>query len=198
MHGTRLTRTALAIIPLITIGLASCTSPETQAAPRLPKNFCWGAFDKAAVQKILPSGNSIEVEKTGPFDLYSGRESITCSVYVDGNTSFQATANRTPFKASVEDHIRAKDRPDSISVPSEDGAAYEGWAWSKGGASHFTCEQSERSSDQEPYEVDGGAYILLGVSAKRLPKEAAGRKFMTSILREYTQFAVQALNCKRP
>ncbi|MFE7116769.1 hypothetical protein ACFU99_15275 [Streptomyces sp. NPDC057654] len=175
------------------VALTGCSNDGHKAASfEIPDTACWGAFSGNEIEKIAPEGKKASSDITNSFDLYNGKESAICSVYVDGNTAFLASANRYPVENPAELRSLIKDRPHLSSIPVRD----RGWVWDTGSATTFTCERPVSHASKDPQHPNSEKYIVLELSAFSSPDKELTRRTLEKMMVNFRDFAAKKLLCK--
>ncbi|MFD9822584.1 hypothetical protein [Streptomyces violascens] len=155
----------------------------------MPKNICWGVFASGAVAPLLPNGDAAALENDRPFDVFRGSEQSTyCTLRIDGNSRFVAWAElRRSGKGTDWNHSA---RVFGTHIEAGD----EGFVWDQTAASVFLCERPDlpRNVMLPP----SAKYIALELTADRSPKTQQTRDVLTTLMKQYVQFAKQKLKCR--
>ncbi|WP_438293613.1 hypothetical protein [Streptomyces sp. HUAS TT7] len=155
----------------------------------MPKNICWGVFASGSVAPLLPNGGSAALENDRPFDVFRGNEQTTyCTVRIDGNSRFVAWAE-----------LRRSGKGTIWSLPARNfgthiDAGDEAFVWDGAAASVFLCERPDlpRNLVLPP----SAKYIELELTADRSPKTQQTRDVLTTLMKQYVQFAKRELKCR--
>ncbi len=179
--------TAVASTAAVAAGLlAGCAAGEEKAAPQLPERVCWGggAFAGSDVAPLLPPGDTVEFspDSGDPFALTKELDSATCTLYIDGNTKFQAVATRRNFAESIDWSSWDSAHPKPLDV------GEKGIIWDTGAAASFTCEPAKDANTP-------GKYIELRITANDTPDPAALQAALPQLMKEFQDFAQARLQC---
>ncbi|MEU2127521.1 hypothetical protein [Streptomyces sp. NPDC018352] len=172
---------AVASVFVVLAGLlAGCSSEERKAVPKLPERICWGAFASSDVSPVLPTGERATFS-SWPFVLTEDHDSVSCILYIDGNTKFSASVSLEAFEG-VDWSSWEKANPKPIDV------GEKGIFWGTGASAYFTCEPSKGPNSP-------GKYIDLYVSAGDAPDESKLPKVLPKLLRQFVAFVQRELKC---
>ncbi|MFI9118003.1 hypothetical protein ACIGW0_01120 [Streptomyces bikiniensis] len=183
----RFTRTAAVVsTAVVTAGLlAGCATEEKKTVPKLPERICWnGAFAGSDVSPLLPPGDKAEFARLSGrhFTLTDENDSAICTLYIDGNTKFQAIANLEKFEESIEWSSWDPARPKPLDV------GEKGIIWNTGAASYFTCEPAKNRNSP-------GRYIELMIIAHYPPDKSKLQATMPALMKEFMAYAQRELKC---
>ncbi|MGA5216892.1 hypothetical protein ACPCAE_12575 [Streptomyces cinereoruber] len=187
MNMRRFPRTAKAVsTAVVTAGLlASCAAGEEKTVPRLPERICWnGAFTGSDVSPLLPPGEEAKFSRLAGrhFVLTKELDSAICTLYIDGNTKFQARATRRGFAESIEWSSWNRADPKPLDV------GEEGNIWDTGAASYFTCEPAKNPNSP-------GRYIELMITANYAPDKSKLQATLPALMKEFMAYAQRELKC---
>ncbi|MEV0281539.1 hypothetical protein AB0I22_34855 [Streptomyces sp. NPDC050610] len=177
---------------LATAVLQGCTSGHKDSSLKFPDSVCWGAFNGADINNLVPDGKKVSSDTTNNFDLYSGKESTICSVYIDGRTRFLASAHRYPVKNSVEQQNLVENKPNISTIEVGD----KGWVWDTGAASTFACNRPDSRSATDPQHPNSEKYVILRIDTYPPAGKKSSHQLLEKILRGYTDFALEKLLCR--
>jgi hypothetical protein len=181
MRKTGKTFTA-ALAPLMLIAsLTSCSKGETEAVPKLPEQICWNVFPGKDISPFLPTGKSVTIDND-PFVLNESLDEPICSLYIDGNTQFQALARYQDFESGIDWSSFDPAKPERIDV------GKKGIMWDDGAAAYIVCEPPK--SDATP-----GKYIDLHIYTFGKPGDRTARKALPTLMKQFVTFAQHELNC---
>ncbi|MGW4998376.1 hypothetical protein ACWEP8_11925 [Streptomyces hydrogenans] len=184
----RLSRAAVAVSTAMVTAclLASCTASEGKAVPKLPERICWGggAFAGSDVAPLLPSGDKAEFspQSGDAFALTKELDSVTCTLYIDGNTRFQAIATRRNFAESIE--WSSWDAADPKPLDLGD----KGIIYDTGVHTYFTCEPAK--NPRSP-----GKYIELRIHADHAPDKSKLQAALPALMEDFMAYAQRELKC---
>ncbi|GGR32226.1 hypothetical protein [Streptomyces roseolus] len=184
---SRFTRTAAAVsTAVVTAGLlAGCAAGEEKAVPELPKRICWGgAFAGSDVTPLLPPGDKAEFSPLAgrSFVLNGDVDSAICTLYVDGNTKFQASADLEKFEESIEWSSWDSADPKPLDV------GEKGIIFDRGALAYFTCEPAKNPNSP-------GKYIELEITADDAPDKSKLQAALPALMKEFMAFAQRELKC---
>lgn len=177
---------------LVLVGCA-----DGDSVPRLPKNICWqGAFAGASVAPLLPKGDKAQVRMPDDpaFDAFEHRTSTYCSVFVDGGRvhgreSFLAWAQlRRSGKGTGWNHWGP---PSASRIPVGD----EGFVWETGASAVILCERPDLPRGARFRLHEDQKYVELALVAEDAPDAPKTRDTLTTLLKQYVQFAKRELKC---
>lgn len=180
-RSTAVVSTAVAVAGL----LAGCATAEEKAVPKLPERICWGgAFAGDDVTPLLPPGDKAEFSPLAgrAFILTGDIDSAVCTLYIDGNTKFQAVANFEEFEKSIEWSSWDSADPKPLDV-GDKGIIYD-----TGANAYFTCEPAKNPSST-------GKYIELRIHADYAPDRSRLQAALPALMKEFLVFAQRELKC---
>ncbi|MFH8984502.1 hypothetical protein [Streptomyces varsoviensis] len=177
---------------LAAASLQGCTSEHKASSLKFPDSVCWDAFNGADVKKLVPDGKKFSSDTTNNFDLYNGKESTICSIYIDGRTRFLASAHRYPVKNSVEQRNLVENKPNIAAIKVGD----KGWVWDTGAASTFACNRSDSHPATDPQHPNSEKYVILRIDTYPPAGKKSSHQLLEKTLRHYTDFAVKKLLCR--
>lgn len=183
----RFTRTAAAVsTAVVTAGLlAGCATGEEKAVPKLPERICWnGAFASSDVSPLLPPGDEAKFSRLAGrhFVLTKELDSAICTLYIDGNTKFQASATRRNFEESIEWSSWDRTNPKPLDL------GEKGIIWGTGAASYFICEPAKNRNTP-------GRYIELMITANYAPDKSKLQAALPALMKEFMAYAQRELKC---
>ncbi|MFE0704608.1 hypothetical protein [Streptomyces sp. NPDC058872] len=185
-HGMtrRRTRTVpVGVLALTVVALlGGCSSPPQSHRPEVPARVCWGAFTDSEVEPLLHDGETARPQTRLPFDLYGGKASVTCLVYVDGNNPFTAAARREPGGFDLDWSTWEKAGGRSIDVG--EGGLVWGSSGAVGTVTYFYCRKPD-SRDKIELRLDGDS---------RGDAPAAQRRLI-GLTEKFMSFAQKELGC---
>lgn len=161
--------------------LTSCSEGETRAVPELPAKICWGAFTGKEISPLLPTGEEATFD-TDLFTLTESMDTAICSLYIDGNIQFQATADRRNFETEIEWSSYEKGETDPIDV------GKRAIVWPGGAISYIACEPSKSPSVP-------GNYIELSINTFDTPDDKQARSAAPELLKQFVEFTQRELKC---
>jgi hypothetical protein len=169
--------------------LAACSHGGSEKeVPKLPHRICWGAFPGDEVRTLLKPGSRLSIDTKRPFDLYSGKVTTSCIVYIDGNTGFLATASRLDSYMSWK--LRRENYDSRMHV------GQEGMLSDTGTASYFTCDRPA-NLPKDRWHPNSERYIILEIDIWNSPGDPNNhRKVLTSLMKKFVPFAQQKLRCQ--
>ncbi|MFF6790103.1 hypothetical protein ACFY9C_13575 [Streptomyces filamentosus] len=184
---SRFTRTAAAVsTAAVAAGLlVGCAAGEEKSVPELPERICWGgAFAGSDVTPLLPPGKKAEFSPLAgrPFILTGDVDSAVCTLYVDGNTKFQASAEFEEFEESIEWSSWDSADPKPLDV------GEKGIVFDRGALAYFTCEPAK--NPRSP-----GKYIELEITADGAPDKVKLQAALPVLMKEFMAFAQRELKC---
>ncbi|MEV6654130.1 hypothetical protein [Streptomyces sp. NPDC051219] len=184
LHRLKVFTAATAVTTIAGLALSGCSAvgDSDEAVPELPQRLCWGAFAGSEVAPLLPGGEEADVRGAAVFDLADGKDTATCTLYIDGNTKFQATARRQGTEDEVDWSSYEKAKPDPVDV------GKKGIVWSNGAAAYFVCEGAGSSAAS-------GSVVELSLSTVGSPDEEKVRSTLPSLMRKFVGFAQRELDC---
>ncbi|XIE79667.1 hypothetical protein AB6O49_20020 [Streptomyces sp. SBR177] len=163
--------------------LVSCSGSEQKAVPKLPERICWGAFAGGDVSPLLPGGDKVEFDVDGAyFSLTKDHDSVTCNLYVDGNTYFLASADLRKFETSIDWTSIDPAQPKPLD------AGDKGIVWDSGAAAYFTCEPAKDLNTP-------GKYVELTLSTHYPPARSKGPSVLAPLMKQFVAFAQRELKC---
>ncbi|MFD8013098.1 hypothetical protein [Streptomyces sp. NPDC058955] len=183
----RFRRTAAAAsTAVVTAGLlASCAASEEKAVPGLPERVCWnGAFAGSDVSPLLPPGEKAEFSRQSGrhFALAEELDSATCTLYIDGNTKFQAIATRRDFANSIDWSSWDSADPEPLDL-GDKGIIYD-----TGAHASFTCEAARNPNAP-------GRYIELRIHADDAPDRSKLQTALPALMKDFMAYAQRELKC---
>ncbi|MFD8825513.1 hypothetical protein ACFV1C_24585 [Streptomyces sp. NPDC059605] len=171
---------AVSVFVVLAGSLVGCSSGEKKAVPRMPKRICWDVFASSDVSPILPPGERVNISDH-PFALTEDYRSVSCLVYIDGNTKFMADVSLGDFEG-VDWSSFDKADPKPIDV------GEKGIFWGTGASAYFTCEPSKGPNSP-------GKYIDLYVSSDGAPDKSKLPTVLPKLLRQLVEFVRRELKC---
>ncbi|MYV63439.1 hypothetical protein GTW37_33875 [Streptomyces sp. SID4931] len=176
-------RFAVAISLSLTIIAASagCAEEQKKAAPELPKQFCWNAFDRGAVQSILPTGDRL-THDADIFYFAERKKSSNCLVYVNGNDAFSAFAKFQDDEFGFDWSSFDRLKPDPVRI------GKKAIAWDTGAITYFPCRATANSGPST------ARYLELTIYTTPAKVENQ-RKSLPHLLKQFTAFAQKELKC---
>ncbi|MCI4046136.1 hypothetical protein [Streptomyces sp. TRM75563] len=181
MRRTRRFIAAVSLSLALTAGVAGCSEEETKTAPELPKQFCWNAFDRSEVQRILPTGDQL-TQDTEDFFFTDRDRSISCLIRVDGGRGFSAHARFEDVEDIIEWSSFDRLKPDSVHV------GKKAIVWNTGGITYFPCKATVDSGPSTAKYLE----LTIYVSGTRVENQ---RKTLPGLLEQFTAFAQKELKC---
>lgn len=182
MRRTATTGATLALTLALATFAAGCSEPEaTEAAPKLPQQFCWNAFERDDVKPLLPNGDEIKQE-SGEFKFSERARYKSCIIYVDGNYGFRAFATFEDEEDSIDWSSWDARRPDKIHV------GRKGIAWNTGAATYIACKPVTGTGPSSAEFME----LRIHLSGARGQNE---RKTLPDLLKQFTAFAQKKLQC---
>ncbi|MFB7940759.1 hypothetical protein [Streptomyces sp. NPDC056049] len=183
----RFTRAAAAASTAVAVAgiMAGCATPEEKAVPKLPERICWGgAFAGSDVTPLLPPGDRVEFtpQSGEAFALTKELDSANCTLYVDGNTKFQAIATRRNFAESIEWSSWDSADPEPLDL-GDKGIIYD-----TGANASFTCEPAENPNVP-------GKYVELRIHVSAAPDRSELRTALPTLMEKFMAFAQRELKC---
>ncbi|WP_282693170.1 hypothetical protein [Streptomyces sp. CC208A] len=183
----RFTRTVASVSTAVaTAGLlASCAASEEKAFPELPERVCWdGAFAGSEVTPLLPPGAKVEFSRMAGrrFALTKELDSATCTLYIDGQTRFQAVADLRKFEDAVDWTSWDSSDPKPLDV------GEKGIIWDTGAAAYFICEPAKDSNSP-------GKYIELELYVPYAPDKSKLQTVLPSLMKKFMAFAQSKIQC---
>ncbi|MER5368473.1 hypothetical protein [Streptomyces sp. NPDC002722] len=172
--------TSAALVALISLS-AGCSESKTKTIPELPEQICWGIFASKDLAPLLPTGGKAAID-ADPFVMEEPLDSSTCSLYIDGNVKFQASADYKNFERSIDWGSFEKANPESINV------GKKGIVWRDGAASYLECEPPKSPSGP-------GRYIDLQLYAEVSPDSDRARHVLPTLLKQFAAFTKRELKC---
>ncbi|MFI1224514.1 MULTISPECIES: hypothetical protein [unclassified Streptomyces] len=181
MHRPTRIMASLAL-SLTLLGVTTGCSEETKkTAPALPNQFCWNAFDGAAVQPLIPVGEKLS-QDVDPFQFDEHNSSVSCILYVDGDYGFRAFANFEDEEEFIDWSSWSAHKPDSVRT------GEKGIAWDTGAASYVPCRPLPGTGPST------GKFVELRIHVSRASTQN-GRKTLPALLNQFTSFAQKELKC---
>lgn len=177
---------ALIAVLIVVLLMAGCSAEPS--VPSMPKNVCWGVFASSSVAPLVPNGDTAKVENDRPIDVFGSERSTYCAVRIDGNSRFVAWAElRRSGKGTDWNHA-------ARTFGSHIEAGDEAFVWDGAAASVFLCERPDlpRNLVLPP----SAKYIELELTADRSPKTQQTRDVLTTLMKQYVQFAKRELKCR--
>jgi hypothetical protein len=162
--------------------LTSCSKGEERTAPELPKRICWNVFASEDVNPLLPAGEEVTID-VDPFILNEPSDEPICSLYIDGNTQFQAFARYQDFEQGIDWSSFNVADPEPINV------GKKGIIWDDGAAAYIACSPSKTPSTP-------GKYIDLHIYSFGKPGDPSERKTLPALLKHFVEFTKRELNCE--
>ncbi|MEU0371265.1 hypothetical protein ABZ070_13550 [Streptomyces sp. NPDC006283] len=166
---------------LLITPLVGCSRAETKSVPELPERICWDIFARKDVAPLLPTGEEATID-VDPFVLDESLDEPICSLYIDGNTKFQAFARYQNFEDGIDWSSYDPANPEPINV------GKEAIVWHNGAASYISCEPSKSPSTP-------GKYIDLRLYTFGSPDDQTARKALPAMLKQFVAFAQRELKC---
>ncbi|XIE79666.1 hypothetical protein AB6O49_20015 [Streptomyces sp. SBR177] len=161
--------------------LVGCSGGEEKAVPKMAERLCWGVFASSDVSPILPPGDKV-TWGIDPFVLNDDIDTVTCTLYIDGNIKFQATAYLKGFERSIDWSSMDPGNPKPID------AGKKGIIWTWGVNSYFVCEPSKD-------EHSPGKYIDMRITAIDSPQKEKLPTVLPPLMRQFVAFAQRELKC---
>ncbi|MFF9567864.1 hypothetical protein [Streptomyces sp. NPDC014685] len=171
---------AVSVFVVLAGSLVGCSSEEKKAVPEMPKRICWEAFASSDVSPVLPTGDRVNISGW-PFVLTEDYDSVSCTVYIDGNGKFLANVDLQGFEG-VDWSNLDKANPKPIDV------GEKGIFWGTGASAYFTCEPSKGPNSP-------GKYLDLYVSADDAPDKSKLPTVLPKLLRQLVEFVRRELKC---
>ncbi|MER5983569.1 hypothetical protein [Streptomyces sp. NPDC001787] len=172
--------TAAASVILAT-GTAGCSEVETEPAPQLPKEFCWGFLTPQELSPLLPTGET--ATQTSDIFYFADRaRQVSCNLYVDGNQGFSAYAELHEDETLIEWSSWDSAKPDPI------GVGKKGIVWDNGAATYFACKPTANSGPS------AGKFLELRIDV-RASRDKEERGTLPKLLKKFTAFAQKELKC---
>ncbi|MGW0034207.1 hypothetical protein ACWDXD_30840 [Streptomyces sp. NPDC003314] len=165
--------------------LTGCATGEEKAVPELPERICWnGAFAGSDVSPLLPPGDEVKFSRLAGrhFALTEESDSAICTLYIDGNTKFQASADLENFEDSIEWSSWDPAHPKPLAV------GEKGIIWDTGAASYFICEPAKNPNSP-------GRYIELMITAHYAPDKSKLQAALPELMKEFMAYAQRELRC---
>lgn len=158
--------------------LSGCSASPEKRRPEVPARVCWDAFAGSDIEPLLPDGETARSETRLPFELYGRKKSVTCVVYVDGNTHFLATAAREPgeFELDWSTWEKAWGRPLEVGE--------KGLIWDSGTVTYFFCKKPDSRDKIELH--------LYGSIRGDAPR---AERLLTELTKKFMAFAKKELGC---
>ncbi|MGW1868628.1 hypothetical protein ACWCPS_24070 [Streptomyces mauvecolor] len=163
----------------------------------LPPKVCWRAFDGTAVAALLPKAKDPNAEIKGDpvFDLYGRFKSVGCQIHVDGESRFTAWGDRSWSAGSdLEKHVWS-----SLTQlgPTPIAAGDKGIVFRGGARAYFRCERP--GPPPSPSNVSSAEIeiVELGLSANSAPSTQHVTVVLTTLMKQYVQFAKRELKCRK-
>ncbi|MCT9087315.1 hypothetical protein N4G70_00350 [Streptomyces sp. ASQP_92] len=167
--------------------MSGCSADPS--VPSMPKNMCWGAFASSAVAPLLPTGDAATVENNRPFDVFVPKDQTTyCTVRIDNAARFIAWAELRRSGKGTDWNHSARHLGTRIE------AGDEAFVWGGDAAAVFECARPDIA--RGPTLPPSAKYIELQLTADRAPETQQTRDVLTTLMRQYVQFAKQALKCR--
>ncbi|MET8503311.1 hypothetical protein ABZV60_01505 [Streptomyces sp. NPDC004787] len=161
--------------------LVGCSGGKEKAVPKMAERLCWGVFASSDVSPILPPGDKV-TWGIDPFVLNDDIDTVICTLYIDGNIKFQATANLKGFERSIDWSSMDPGNPKPIDV------GKKGIIWTRGVNSYFVCEPSKD-------EHSPGKYIDLSITVFGSPHRDKLPTVLPPLMRQFVAFAQRELKC---
>ncbi|MFD4023754.1 hypothetical protein ACFWRV_09580 [Streptomyces sp. NPDC058576] len=158
-----------------------CSEAKTKSIPEIPNQFCWNAFDRTAVQPLLPQGDKLSQE-IDPFQFAEHNSSTSCILYVDGNYGFRAFADFEDEEDFIDWSSWAARKPDSVRT------GVKGIAWDTGAASYVPCRPLPGAGPST------GKFVELRIHVTDAGGKNA-REALPGLLKQFTAFAQKELKC---
>ncbi|WP_146065950.1 hypothetical protein [Streptomyces sp. SM13] len=181
MRRTRRLTAAVTLSMALTAGVAGCAEEKAKTAPKLPNQFCWNAFDRSEVQRILPTGDQL-TQDTEDFFFTDRDRSISCLIGVDGMRGFGAHARFEDIEDIIEWSSFDQLKPDSVHV------GKKAIVWNTGGITYFPCKAKANSGPSTAKFLQ----LTIYVSGTRVENQ---RKTLPGLLEQFTAFAQKELKC---
>ncbi|MFE3180790.1 hypothetical protein ACFXKR_07785 [Streptomyces violascens] len=164
--------------------------------PALPPKVCWRALDGAAVAALLPKAKDPKVEIKGDpvFDLYGRFKSAGCQIHVDGESGFTAWGDRSWSAGSdLEKHVW-----NSLAQlgPTPIAAGDKGMVFRGGARAYFRCERPGLPPSPGNVSSAEVEIVELGLSANSAPSTQHVTDTLTTLMKQYVQFAKRELKCR--
>ncbi|MFD9793299.1 hypothetical protein ACFWXK_20385 [Streptomyces sp. NPDC059070] len=159
--------------------------------PSLPKNICWdGLFTGESVGPLLPEGKNARLLMPADptFDVFEKRSSTYCKIFVtsDLRESFLAWAERrSSGKGTGWNHWG----PSTTRIAAGD----EGFVWDTGASAVILCERPDLGG--KPGRFKDQKYVELALIAKDAANTARTRESLTTLIKQYADFAKRELKC---
>ncbi|MFE7757808.1 hypothetical protein [Streptomyces sp. NPDC057429] len=183
MRSIRNVTTAAMAPALLVAALTSCSNDETKAAPEIPERICWGAFAGKDVTPLLSAGGDAVLRTDPVFALPKDRDKVSCSLNIDGNPKFSASADLWESEKYIDWATYEEKGTDPLDV------GKKGRIWPSGSATYFECEAPKSSSGP-------GRYIALSLFVYDSPDQQEVRRTLPKLLKQFMTFAQKELDCQ--
>ncbi|MFE1369878.1 hypothetical protein ACFW84_37350 [Streptomyces anulatus] len=174
--------TAVTVLSFVLVATGTgCAEEEKKAAPKLPQQFCWNAFDRDDVQPILPTGDRL-TEDTESFSFTDRNRAVSCLIHVNGNTAFSAHARFHDIEEIIEWSSFDRLKPDPIRI------GKKAIVWETGAITYFPCKAAANSGPSTAKYLELNIYT----SAAQVKNQ---RETLPDLLKQFTAFAQKELKC---
>ncbi|WP_405811986.1 hypothetical protein OG524_29490 [Streptomyces sp. NBC_01520] len=176
--------TTAAVAPVLLVAaLTSCSNDETKAAPEIPERICWGAFAGDDVTPLLGTGDEATLRTDPAFELPKDRDKVSCSLSIDGNPGFSASADLWDYEKNIDWTTYEQEGTSRLDVGDK------GRIWPSGSATYFECESPKSPSGP-------GRYVALSLFVHDSPDQKKVRRALPKLLKQFMTFAQRELDCR--
>ncbi|WP_159047645.1 hypothetical protein [Streptomyces sp. WM6378] len=177
-------------------GCSGSSKEDEHVIPALPPKVCWRAFDGASVVSLLPKAKDPNAEVKGDpvFDLYGRFKSAGCQIHIDGESRFTAWGDRSWSDGrDLETHVlNSLTRLGPMPIEAGDKAiVYRG-----GARAYFRCERPDLPPSPRNVSSTEVKIVELGLSANSAPSTQHAKDVLTTLMKQYVQFAKRELKCR--